>query len=125
VGAGDKVWAQVRWYGNGKFIATLINLTQRVGTTQAWTLKLAPLLTAEWIVEDPAASCSGGSCTYLTLAHFSTVYLNGSVTLNGAKYKLSSVPFPYLRTSSNRSGKVLAAPSSLGTRGFSVAWKSS
>ena len=125
VNAGDKIWAQVRWVGKGKFVATLINLTQRVGTTQSWTLHYAPLLTAEWIVEEPAASCSGGSCTFVTLARFAPVTLNGSVTVSGSKYKLGGVPFPYLRTSINRAGRNLAVPSSLSSRGFKVTWKAS
>lgn len=125
VAAGDKIWAQVKYAGKGKFVATLINLTQRVGTTQAWNLRLAPLLTAEWVVEEPAASCSGGSCTFVTLARFSKVTLNGAVTMGSHRYKLSSVPYLYLRTSINRSGKTLASPSSLSSKGFSVTWKSS
>ncbi len=125
VNAGDQIWAQVRWYGKGKFIATLINLTQRVGATQTWSLKLAPLLTAEWIVEEPAADCSGGSCTFVTLARFATVTINGAVTVSGTRYRLNAIPFPYLRTSISRSGKILAVPSSLSSRGFTVTWKSS
>jgi len=125
INAGDKIWAQVRWSGKGRFVATLINLTRRVGATQAWTLHLAPLLTAEWIVEEPAASCSGGSCTFVTLARFAPVTLNGSVTVSGSNYRLSVIPFPYLRTSINRAGRSLAVPSSLSSRGFKVTWKSS
>jgi hypothetical protein len=125
INAGDKMWAQVRWFGKGKFTATLINQTQRVGTTQTWTLHYAPLLTAEWIVEEPAASCSGGSCTFVTLARFAPVTLNGSVTVSGSNYKLAGIPFPYLRTSVNRAGKSLAVPSSLSSRGFKVTWKAS
>jgi hypothetical protein len=125
VKAGDKIWAQVRWLGRGKFVATLINLTQRIGATQDWTLKQAPLLTAEWIVEDPAAHCSGTSCTFVTLSRFATVSINGAVTLNGRRYPLNAVPALYLRTSIVRSGKTLATPSSLTSRGFSVTWKSS
>ncbi|HEY5629062.1 MAG TPA: G1 family glutamic endopeptidase, partial [Candidatus Limnocylindrales bacterium] len=125
VAAGDKIWAQVRWFGRGKFVATFINLTQRIGATQAWTLKQAPLLTAEWIVEDPAAHCAGTSCTFVTLSRFATVTLNGAVTLNSRRYALAGVPALYLRTSISRSGKTLATPSSLMSRGFSVTWKSS
>lgn len=125
VKAGDKIWAQVRSLGRGAFMATLINLTQRVGATQEWTLQAPPLLTAEWIVEDPASRCSGTSCTFVTLSRFATVSLNGAVTINGRRYALNAVPARYLRTSINRSGKTLATPSSLTSRGFSVAWKSS
>ncbi len=125
VAAGDRIWAQVRWLGKGKFVATLINLTQQVGTSQTWTLRTAPLLTAEWVVEDPAASCSGGSCTFVTLARFAPVTLTGAVTISGSRYLLGTVPFPYLRTTMYRSGHVLAQPSALTSRGFSVAWKSS
>jgi hypothetical protein len=125
VAAGDKIWAQVKYAGKGKFVATLINLTQRVGTTQAWNLRLAPLLTAEWVVEEPAASCSGGSCTFVTLARFAKVTLNGAVTMGSHRYKLGSVPYLYLRTTINRSGKTLASPSSLSSKGFTVTWKSS
>ncbi len=128
VAAGDKIWAQVRWLGKGEFIATLINLTQRVGATQRWNLKAAPLLTAEWIVEDPAASCSGSSastCTFEALAHFATVAVNGAVTISGTRYRLSSAPFPYLRTAISRSGRTLATPSSLTSSGFKVTWKAS
>ncbi len=125
VKAGDKIWAQARWLGSGKFVATLINLTELVGATQAWTLSQAPLLTAEWVVEEPAARCSGSTCTFETLARFSTVTLNGAVTISGRRYRLPAVPFPYLRTSINRSGRTLAAPSSLTSGGFSVTWKSS
>ena len=124
VAAGDRIWAQVRWLGKGKFMATLINLTQRVGTSQAWTLRGAPLLTAEWVVEDPAASCSGGSsCTFIALARFAPVTLTGAVTISGSRYALGTAPFPYLRTTMYRSGHVLAQPSALTSRGFSVAWK--
>ena len=125
VAAGDKIWAQVRWLGKGKFLATVINLTQRVGTTQTWSLRLAPLLTAEWVVEDPAASCSGSSCTFVTLARFTTVTLNGAVTISGAHYNLAAIPFPYLRTDISRSGRTLATPSSLTSHGFTVTWKAS
>ena len=125
VSAGDKIWAQVRWVGKGKFVTTLINLTQRVGDTQAGTLHLAPLLTAEWIVEEPALNCSGGSCQFVTLARFATVTLNGAVTVSGSRYKLNAIPFPYLRTSINRAGKNLAVPSSLSSHGFTVTWKAS
>ncbi len=125
VKAGDKIWAQVRWLGSGKFVATLINLTELIGATQEWTLDQAPLLTAEWVVEEPAARCTGSSCTFVTLARFSTVRLNGAVTISGRRYRLTAVPFPYLRTSINRSGKSLAVPSSLTSGGFSVTWKSS
>lgn len=125
VAAGDKIWSQVLYTGKGRFIATVINLTQRVGTTQAWTLKLAPLLTAEWVVEEPAASCSGGSCTFVTLARFSKVTLNGAVTISSHRYKLASIPYLYLRTTIARSGKTLATPSSLSSKGFTVTWKAS
>jgi len=125
VSAGDKIWAQVRWFGKGKFVATVINLTKLVGDSQAWTLRLAPLLTAEWIVEEPALNCSSGTCQFVTLARFGTVRLNGAVTVSGSRYKIYAIPFPYLRTSINRSGKNLAVPSSLSSRGFTVTWKSS
>jgi Peptidase A4 family len=125
VKAGDKIWAQVRWLGKGKFVASLINLTERIGTTQAWTLNQAPLLTAEWVVEDPAARCSGTSCTFVALARFSTVTLNGAVTISGRRYPIGAVPDPYLRTRISRSGKTLAVPSSLTSGGFKVTWKAS
>jgi hypothetical protein len=125
VDAGDKIWSKVQYTGKGKFVATVINLTQRVGATQAWNLRLAPLLTAEWVVEEPAASCSGGSCTFVTLAKFSKVTLNGAVTMGSHRYKLNAMPYLYLRTTINRSGKVLASPSSLSSKGFTVTWKSS
>ena len=128
VAAGDKIWAQVRWLGKGAFSATLINLTQRVGATQRWSLRAAPLLTAEWVVEDPAASCSsssGSSCTFAPLARFSTVSINGAVTVSGTRYRLAAVPFPYLRTAISRSGHTLATPSSITSSGFKVIWKAS
>jgi predicted small lipoprotein YifL len=125
VAAGDRIWAQVRNTGKGQFLATVINLTQRVGATKAWTLRLAPLLTAEWVVEDPAASCTGGSCTFVTLARFSTVTLNGAITIGGRRYKLATIPFLYLRTTINRAGRTLASPSSLSSKGFTVTWKAS
>jgi hypothetical protein len=125
VAAGDKIWAQVRWLGSGKFLATVINLTRHVGTTQAWGLRLAPLLTAEWVVEDPAASCSDSSCTFVTLARFTTVTLNGALTISGTRYNLAAIPFPYLRTGISRSGRTLATPSSLTSHGFKVTWKAS
>jgi Peptidase A4 family len=123
VTAGDTIWAQVRWLGKGEFIATLINLTRRVGATQRWTLRSAPLLTAEWIVEDPAAECSGTSCTFVDLARFAPVSINGAVTVSGTRYRLTSIPFPYLRTAMSRSGGTLATPSSLTSTGFKVTWK--
>ena len=119
------MWAQVRWLGKGKFLATVINLTQRVGTTQTWSLSLAPLLTAEWVVEDPAASCSARSCTFVTLAQFTTVTINGALTISGTRYNLATIPFPYLRTGISRSGRTLATPSSLTSHGFKVTWKAS
>jgi hypothetical protein len=125
IAAGDRIWAQVRWLGKGRFIATEINLTQRVGTTQTWTLSGAPLLTAEWVVEDPAATCSGGSCTFVTLARFATVTLNGALTISGTRYLLAGAPFPYLRTVISQSGRTLATPSSLSSHGFKVTWKAS
>lgn len=125
VAAGDKIWAQVRWLGKGEFIATLIDLTQRAGATQRWSLQSAPLLTAEWVVEDPAAECSGTSCTFMDLARFATVSINGAVTVSGTRYRLGSIPFPYLRTAMSRSGHTLATPSSLSSGGFKVAWKAS
>ncbi len=125
VDPGDKIWAQVRWIGKGQFLATVINLTQRVGATQAWTLRAAPLLTAEWVVEDPAASCAGTSCSFVALARFTTVSINGALTISGTRYRLASIPFPYLRTSISRSGRTLATPSSLSTHGFKVTWKAS
>jgi hypothetical protein len=125
VAAGDKIWAQVLYTGKGKFTATLINLTQRIGITQNWNLRLAPLLTAEWVVEEPAANCSGGSCTFVTLAKFSKVTLNGAVSMGSHRYPLSSIPYLYLRTTINRSGKTLASPSTLSSKGFTVTWKSS
>lgn len=125
VNGGDTIWARVLSLGKGRFVATLVNVTQLLGATQAWTLRQPPLLTAEWVVEDPAASCSGSSCTFMTLSRFPTVTLNGAVTINGRRYPLRAVPFPYLRTSINRSGKTLASPTWLTSRGFSVTWKSS
>lgn len=125
VNAGDQMWAQVRFFGHDRFRATLIDLTQGIGVSQDWHLVQAPLLTAEWIVEAPASRCSGANCTILPLARFSTVGLNGYVTIGGARYRLSAAPFPYLRTTISRSGRTLAAPSSLSTRGFTVTWKAS
>ena len=125
IAAGDQIWAQVRWLGKGRFLATVINLTRRVGDTQTWSLRYAPLLTAEWIVEDPAASCSFNACTFVALAHFTTVTLNGAVTVSGAHYNLAAIPFPYLRTGITRSGRTLATPSSLTSHGFKVTWKAS
>ncbi len=125
VAAGDSIWAQVRWLGKGEFIATLINLTRHAGATQRWHLPQAPLLTAEWIVEDPAADCSGASCTFMDLARFTTASIEGAVTVSGSRYRLTSIPFPYLRTTMSRSGRTLATPSSLTSSGFMVAWKAS
>lgn len=124
VSAGDRIWAQVRWTGAGAFTATLINLTQRVGESQKWTLHAAPLLTAEWVVEDPAVSCTGDSCTFFALAQFAPVAVNGAVTISGRRYPLTAAPFAYLKTTIVRSGRTLAVPSSLGKSGFTVTWKS-
>jgi len=123
--AGDKIWAQVSYIGKGQFTATLINLTQRVGTTQTWLLQHAPRLTVEWIVEDPATGCSGGSCTFITLARFASVRISGAATVGGLRYALDAIPFPYLRTSVSRRGHTLAAPSSLSSGSFRVVWKRS
>lgn len=126
VRAGDKIWAQVRYLGKGKFRATLVNLTLKVGASQTWTVRGAPLLTAEWIVEAPASQCSADSCSILPLAKFSTVAMDGYTTLNNRRYRVSAVPDPYLRISIARRGHVLAAPGSLKSGGgFNVIWKGS
>lgn len=125
VSTGDRIWAQVRWTGDGTFTATLINLTQRVGASQEWTLRAAPLLTAEWVVEDPAVKCAGDSCTFFTLARFAPVTITGAATISDRRYPIAALPFPYLRSTIVRSGRKLAVPSALGKGGFTVTWKSS
>lgn len=122
---GDSLWAQVLSLGKGRFRATLVNLTQHAGATQEWTLKSPPLLTAEWVAEAPATPCGSDNCPVMPLTPFSTVRFNGYATIRGARYRLATAPFPYLRISAVRGGKTLAAPSSLGSRGFTVTWKAS
>ncbi len=123
--AGDHIWAQVRWLGGSKFRATLVNITQGSGATQDWTLRGAPRLTAEWVAEAPATPCSTGSCPVMPLAPFGSVAFNGYATIGGARYRLATAPYAYLRLSIVRGKRTLATTSSLGSRGFTVTWKAS
>ncbi len=128
---GDHVSADVK-YSNGKFVASITDLTTGQSFSTSSTVHSAQRSSAEWIAEAP--SSSGG---ILPLSDFGTVYFGQDstgtsgtcfATISGNSGPVGSFGSNVQKiTMVTSSGAVKASPSALSSDGtsFSVQWVSS
>ncbi len=123
VNAGDTISASVSFQGNGVFLLTMINNTQKVSVTVPTfytTSYDAPRASAEWIIEAPFYN------GMLPLAHFGTAQFSNCIaTINGLSGSISCNAYRNaLITMTTSAGIQKAMPSALSTDGqsFTVAW---
>lgn len=116
----DKMFAEVRYLGNGKFQLTVTDLTTGKSFSTTQKSSSAKMSSAEWIAEAPWQS------GILPLANFGTVsFTSAQATLNGHIGSISDTAWKNdAMTMVTSSGIVKAQPSALSSDGssFSISW---
>lgn len=123
VKAGDRVWAKVSVVGHAFTLVTANLTTDRISTKHE-SVKGTHRLTADWIVEAPAAGCPS-RCAILPLARFDHVRFSGSqATIGGVLGTIDRWRHDVVTMYEGNTATRRAVVSGLhGSGSFSVAWR--
>ena len=123
---GDRIWAQVRSLGNGRYRMSLVNLTTRKRVAIPIVNTTLKRTSAEWIVEAPTGGCPQ-ACHTLRMPDFKTfAFEEAWLSLAGARRPLVGARFVHAAESMVAAdGLVRSEVTSTGQDGtsFMVRWR--
>ncbi len=126
VSVGDRMWAQVRSVGSGRYRMTLVNLTTRKHISIRVVNSTLKRTSAEWIVEAPTGGCPQ-ACHTLRLPNFRTIHFEEAwLSLDGIRRPLTGSRFVHTREAmTTGDGQTRSEVSSTGKDGtsFAVRWR--
>jgi hypothetical protein len=125
---GDRIWAQVRWLGRGRYRLAIVDVTHPQQLSIVATNSRLRRTTVEWIVEAPTAGCPT-RCHVLSMPNFGRFRFTGAVVVaDGIRRPLNGPGFIHDReTMVTRTGAIRSVVSSTARDGttFAVDWKRS